>query len=203
MVWWQNGFTPLHIACKKNRVKVMELLVKYGASIQAITEVCCFSESTERGQRCTSSDDKMSGWTTRTPWACAYFDVSFTDKLLWVSCYFKLMKLTCFCKVSVIFHLPVCPVWLDPHPRGSLHGSPEHCPAAAAERSFAWRQQYCKWSRKMTERIIMRYDGFFLGQNVCVESTVCCVFSEEKQRCTWQPEQVRWRWSDVCWGMEP
>lgn len=35
----QNGFTPLHIACKKNRVKVMELLVKYGASIQAITEV--------------------------------------------------------------------------------------------------------------------------------------------------------------------
>ncbi|KAK1792438.1 hypothetical protein P4O66_012383 [Electrophorus voltai] len=34
----QNGFTPLHIACKKNRVKVMELLVKYGASIQAITE---------------------------------------------------------------------------------------------------------------------------------------------------------------------
>lgn len=52
MVWWmnhlplmslsalcQNGFTPLHIACKKNRVKVMELLVKYGASIQAITEV--------------------------------------------------------------------------------------------------------------------------------------------------------------------
>uniref|UniRef100_A0A671YFU5 Ankyrin 2 n=1 Tax=Sparus aurata TaxID=8175 RepID=A0A671YFU5_SPAAU len=35
----RNGFTPLHIACKKNRVKVMELLVKYGASIQAITEV--------------------------------------------------------------------------------------------------------------------------------------------------------------------
>ncbi|NXU03706.1 ANK2 protein, partial [Buphagus erythrorhynchus] len=34
----QNGFTPLHIACKKNRIKVMELLVKYGASIQAITE---------------------------------------------------------------------------------------------------------------------------------------------------------------------
>ncbi len=42
----QNGFTPLHIACKKNRVKVMELLVKYGASIQAITEVqhTCFFE---------------------------------------------------------------------------------------------------------------------------------------------------------------
>lgn len=42
----QNGFTPLHIACKKNRIKVMELLVKYGASIQAITEVeKCFSLS--------------------------------------------------------------------------------------------------------------------------------------------------------------
>lgn len=36
----QNGFTPLHIACKKNRVKVMELLLKHGASIQAVTEVC-------------------------------------------------------------------------------------------------------------------------------------------------------------------
>ncbi|XP_035853488.1 ankyrin-3-like isoform X37 [Sander lucioperca] len=34
----QNGFTPLHIACKKNRVKVMELLLKHGASIQAVTE---------------------------------------------------------------------------------------------------------------------------------------------------------------------
>uniref|UniRef100_A0A7N6BI30 Ankyrin 3a n=1 Tax=Anabas testudineus TaxID=64144 RepID=A0A7N6BI30_ANATE len=34
----RNGFTPLHIACKKNRVKVMELLLKHGASIQAVTE---------------------------------------------------------------------------------------------------------------------------------------------------------------------
>lgn len=42
---YQNGFTPLHIACKKNRVKVMELLVKYGASIQAITEVRHFGNS--------------------------------------------------------------------------------------------------------------------------------------------------------------
>lgn len=36
---FQNGFTPLHIACKKNRIKVMELLLKHGASIQAVTEV--------------------------------------------------------------------------------------------------------------------------------------------------------------------
>lgn len=36
---FQNGFTPLHIACKKNRIKVVELLLKYGASIQATTEV--------------------------------------------------------------------------------------------------------------------------------------------------------------------
>ena len=33
-----NGFTPLHIACKKNRIKVVELLLKYGASIEATTE---------------------------------------------------------------------------------------------------------------------------------------------------------------------
>ena len=35
----QNGFTPLHIACKKNRLKVIELLIKYGASIHGTTEV--------------------------------------------------------------------------------------------------------------------------------------------------------------------
>lgn len=35
----QNGFTPLHIACKKNRLKVTELLLKNGASIQAVTQV--------------------------------------------------------------------------------------------------------------------------------------------------------------------
>ncbi len=34
-----NGFTPLHIACKKNRIKVVELLLKYGGSIEATTEV--------------------------------------------------------------------------------------------------------------------------------------------------------------------
>jgi ankyrin repeat protein len=34
-----NGFTPLHIACKKNRLKVVELLLKHGASIEATTEV--------------------------------------------------------------------------------------------------------------------------------------------------------------------
>jgi len=35
----QNGFTPLHIACKKNRIKVVELLLKYAAAIEATTEV--------------------------------------------------------------------------------------------------------------------------------------------------------------------
>ncbi|EHB16997.1 Ankyrin-1, partial [Heterocephalus glaber] len=34
----QNGFTPLHIACKKNHIRVMELLLKTGASIEAVTE---------------------------------------------------------------------------------------------------------------------------------------------------------------------
>jgi len=37
-----NGFTPLHIACKKNRIKVVELLLKYGAFIKATTEVKYF-----------------------------------------------------------------------------------------------------------------------------------------------------------------
>jgi len=39
IVCTQNGFTPLHIACKKNRIKVVELLLKYGAAIEATTEV--------------------------------------------------------------------------------------------------------------------------------------------------------------------
>lgn len=34
-----HSFTPLHIACKKNRIKVVELLLKHGASIEATTEV--------------------------------------------------------------------------------------------------------------------------------------------------------------------
>jgi len=35
----QNGFTPLHVACKKNRIKVIELLLRYGALIESTTEV--------------------------------------------------------------------------------------------------------------------------------------------------------------------
>lgn len=53
MIVFQNGFTPLHIACKKNRIKVVELLLKYGASIDATTEVStaitltCFHDNAE------------------------------------------------------------------------------------------------------------------------------------------------------------
>jgi len=36
---WQNGFTPLHVACKKNRIAVIELLLRYGADVQSTTEV--------------------------------------------------------------------------------------------------------------------------------------------------------------------
>lgn len=46
------------------------------------------------------------------------------------------------------------PVWFDSHPRGSLHGSPEHRPAAAAERSLARRQQHreCCGNKPIRER---------------------------------------------------
>ena len=40
--FFQNGFTPLHIACKKNRIKVVELLLKYEANIEATTEVIIY-----------------------------------------------------------------------------------------------------------------------------------------------------------------
>lgn len=36
---FQNGFTPLHIACKKNHMRVMDLLLKHSASLEAVTEV--------------------------------------------------------------------------------------------------------------------------------------------------------------------
>lgn len=35
----QNGFTPLHIACKKNHSRSLELLLKHSASLEAVTEV--------------------------------------------------------------------------------------------------------------------------------------------------------------------
>lgn len=34
----QNGFTPLHVACKKNRIKVVELLLRFQANLEAATE---------------------------------------------------------------------------------------------------------------------------------------------------------------------
>lgn len=36
---FQNGFTPLHIACKKNHMRSMDLLLKHSASLEAVTEV--------------------------------------------------------------------------------------------------------------------------------------------------------------------
>ena len=35
----QNGFTALHVACKKNQIAVIELLLRYGAHVEATTEV--------------------------------------------------------------------------------------------------------------------------------------------------------------------
>lgn len=39
VLFLQNGFTPLHIACKKNHMRVMDLLLKHSASLEAVTEV--------------------------------------------------------------------------------------------------------------------------------------------------------------------
>ena len=36
---FQNGFTPLHVACKKNQFQVVELLLNSGADVEAVTEV--------------------------------------------------------------------------------------------------------------------------------------------------------------------
>lgn len=38
LIQTMHPVTPLHIACKKNRIKVVELLLKHGASISATTE---------------------------------------------------------------------------------------------------------------------------------------------------------------------
>ncbi|KAM3174258.1 hypothetical protein ACTXT7_010901 [Hymenolepis weldensis] len=35
---WINGFTPLHIACKKMKVKIAEILLKKGANVDATTQ---------------------------------------------------------------------------------------------------------------------------------------------------------------------
>lgn len=43
----QNGFTPLHIACKKNHMRVMDHLLKHSASLEAVTEV----REIDRGKR--------------------------------------------------------------------------------------------------------------------------------------------------------
>lgn len=43
--------------------------------------------------------------------------------------------------------------------------------------------------------------SLYICSLVCVfymKTCVCAAFSEVKQLCTWQPGQVRWRWSDVC-----
>lgn len=41
----QNGFTALHVACKKSRIPVIELLLRYGAHVECTTEVCTLRHS--------------------------------------------------------------------------------------------------------------------------------------------------------------
>lgn len=119
----QNGFTPLHIACKKNRIKVMELLVKYGASIQAITEV----------EKCFSLSRNIPSLTPPSP-SCRPSFVLFIQALfIWRSpqspplhgCRGVKLLLLCFA------------VWPHTNTCGCLHGPLEHCPPSAAERSLS------------------------------------------------------------------
>lgn len=114
----QNGFTPLHIACKKNRIKVMELLVKYGASIQAITEVeKCFSFSPNISSLMPSSSSHPSSvLSTR---------LIYLKKPQSPQC--RGVKLLLLCSA----------VWPHTNTCGRLHGPLEHCPPSAAERSLS------------------------------------------------------------------
>lgn len=59
-----NGFTPLHIACKKNRIKVVELLLRHGASIEATTEVRNMIDGIDDCDRIKIYIDSMKLWFT-------------------------------------------------------------------------------------------------------------------------------------------
>jgi len=43
----QNGMTPLHVACRRNNIKVVQLLLKHGVPINITTSVsvCSFLSS--------------------------------------------------------------------------------------------------------------------------------------------------------------
>lgn len=112
----QNGFTPLHIACKKNRIKVMELLVKYGASIQAVTEV-------ENAPAC---HEASLLFLSAPPLATSVLSTHFH--------FVKKPRAPC----RGVKPLLLCSaVWPHTSARGCLHGPLEHCPAAAAERRLS------------------------------------------------------------------
>jgi len=38
-VYWQNGYTPLHIAAKMNRLNIAKILLRYGANAEAQSKV--------------------------------------------------------------------------------------------------------------------------------------------------------------------
>lgn len=117
----QNGFTPLHIACKKNRIKVMELLVKYGASIQAITEV----------------EQNVSALPRHTPalTPTSPFLSSILCPLIRVV-FLRSPQSPHPCR-GVKLLLLCSAVWPHTYTRGCLHGPLEHCPPSAAERSVS------------------------------------------------------------------
>lgn len=89
----------------------MELLVKYGASIQAITEVRLF-------------------WCVRISWiSTVYFVANIVLNL------HLMLLLVVTATVAVSFF--IIAVWSDSHARSCFHGSPQHRFTSTAEWSFS------------------------------------------------------------------
>lgn len=152
----------------------MELLVKYGASIQAITEVC-------RTPECNSEQYKLVGWGVGEEpkrWRAAQ----------------KLRSIICLTSPLFFATLPVwSPVWPPSTWQLSWVIWTSSCCCCRMEPLL---MSAILWVRGRGD------NKDFSCCYACVDSALCRVSSVEKQRCTWPPGRARSRWSGVCWGME-
>jgi len=217
----QNGFTPLHIACKKNRVKVMELLVKYGASIQAITEVLYtpskrWEEFRIVVETCSYAIfmftsvivSKIHSFYISVQWNIIILVVAsqincvktshqkWPDNRIWY-------KLALVSKFSAPFVSSL--VWLPSTSQPSWVTWTSSCSCYRTEpllmSATLWvrgGQKVCTEHTIIHFRIIVRINVWMVVLNLYW--AVCYALSVGKQHYTWRPGQVRWRWSDVCWG---